>query len=195
MHALRPIVLVWLLAGAAGMSTARNLLAQEPATPDPAAQDPAAEVAALRARLRTLEARNEALQDELARLKGEPEKIPAGTSDKARLDIDLRLLRYVEAALNEKPKDRAIRADAAALAARLAPEFPGNVLVWRVLLATATLRDGMSLADAEKLLGTPTDKWDGAIGWYFNPHGRHVAPCLSAQSADGTLSGWRLGNR
>jgi hypothetical protein len=154
-----------------------------------------AEIAKLRAQVKALQAENQTLRGEILRLKNELDKVPGGKADKARLDTDLRLLGLVEKALNEKPNDDAVRADAAALAIRLAPDLPGNPLIWRVLLKTRTLKDGLSLVDAEKLLGPPTDKSDRQVGWYFNPHDRHVAPYLSAKVTNQGLAEWKLSNR
>jgi hypothetical protein len=154
-----------------------------------------AEVAKLRARVKELEGENRALRDEVARLRGELDKVPGGKSAKARLDTDLRLLAYLDKALGEKPNDPSVRLDAAALATGLAPDRPGNSLVWQVLLKTDTLKDGMSLRDAEKLLGPPTEKSEEQVGWYFNPRNRHVAPYLHAEVTKDGLAGWKLTSR
>ena len=122
-------------------------------------------------------------------------KVPGGKADKARRDTDLRLLSYLDKALNEKPNDGAVQQDAAALATRLAPDLPGNPLIWQVLLKTRTLKDGLSLPDAEKLLGLPTEKSDKQVGWYFNPLNRHVAPYLNAKVTKEGLAEWKLTNR
>jgi hypothetical protein len=50
---------------------------------------------------------------------------------------------YLDKALGEKPNDLGVRLDAAALAVRVAPDLPGNPLVWQVLLKTGALKDGM----------------------------------------------------
>jgi hypothetical protein len=157
--------------------------------------DEGSEAAKLRAKVKELEAENKALRAEVAQLKDELGKVPGGKSDKARLDTDLRLLSYLDKALDEKPNDGAVRQDAAALGARLAPDLPGNPLIWRVLLRTGTLKDGMSLPDAEKLLGPPTEKSDKQVGWYFNPQGRHVAPYLYAKVTKEGLAEWKLSSR
>jgi hypothetical protein len=153
-------------------------------------------IARLGAKAKELRAENKSLRPEVAQLKDEPAKAPVGKPDKARLDTDLRLLLSLDKALNENPNDRTIQQDAAALAARLAPDLRGNPLIWRVLLKTRTLKDGMSLAGAEQLLGPPTEQSDKDVGWYFNPDGRlHVAPCLHAKVTKEGLAEWKIYNR
>lgn len=65
-------------------------------------------------------------------------------------------------------------------------------MVWEVLIKTRTLKDGMSLAEAEELLGPPARKSAKTVGWYFNPHGRHVAPYLHAKFWKDGLAEWGL---
>jgi outer membrane murein-binding lipoprotein Lpp len=154
-----------------------------------------AEVAKLRARVTELESENRSLRHEVARLKSDLDNVPGGKSEKARLATDVRLLHYLDKALDEKPNDINVRLDAAALATRLAPDLPGHLLVWQALLKTETLKDGMSLRDAEKLLGPPTEKCDEYVGWYFNPRNRHVAPYLHARVMKNRLAGWKLTSR
>src|SRR5947209_541437 len=87
------------------------------------ADDPSdAEAAKLRARIRALEAENAALKAEVTRLKHQA-KVTAAEADAAH-QAGLRRLLELERALAETP-------DAADLAARLAPDLPGNRLVWR----------------------------------------------------------------
>ncbi|KAJ3060656.1 hypothetical protein HK102_009410, partial [Quaeritorhiza haematococci] len=88
-------------------------------------------------------------------------------SRQARLALDVRLLHHREQVLREKSDDRAIRSDAGELAKRIAPQFPGNRLVWEVLLETQVLEDGMTVEQAEKVLGPATDTTPERIGWYF----------------------------
>ncbi len=154
-----------------------------------------AETAQLRAKVKELETENKALRAEVARLKDQAGKAPGQKPDKARLDTDVRLLLLLDKALTEKPNDQTLQQDAAALATRLAPDLPGNPLIWRVLLKTRTLTDGMSLAGAEKLLGPPTEKSDKDVGWYFNPYGLHVAPYLHAKVTKEGLAEWKINNR
>ena len=153
------------------------------------------DVARLKARVERLEAENKALRAEVVRLREELYKVPGGKSEGARLDTDLRLLAYLDKALGERPNDPGVRLDAAALATRLAPDLRGNPLVWQVLLKTGTLKDGMALRDAEKLLGPPTEKSAERVGWYFNPRNRHVAPYLHARVTKEGLAGWELNSR
>ena len=158
--------------------------------------EPAAEIAKLRTQIAELRAENLALRAELARLKGSSDKTPASKADAASVNADLRRLLDLDKAMTEKAGDESLRKDAAALATRLAPDLPGNHLVWRVLLKTKVLRDGLSLAEAEKLLGPATDKSDKLVGWYFNPnHRMHVAPYLYAKVTKDGLAEWKLVNR
>jgi hypothetical protein len=151
----------------------------------------------LRAKLKKLEAENQVLRAKLARLQAKQDKVAEGNADKLRLHAkDLRRLMDLDKALQENPKDGALQKKAAALARQLAPDLRGHPLIWRVLLKTRTLKDGLSLADAEKLLGPPTEKSGKHVGWYFNPrHRRHVAPYLSANVTKEGLADWNLGSR
>ena len=124
-----------------------------------------------------LEAENKLLQAEVTRL-------------------SLQLLKALDRLLRVEPHDRGVQLDAAVLASQLAPKSPGNRLVWRVLLATGTLRDGVSLAEAERLLGPPTTRSDKQVEWYFNPESAlHVAPYLRARITDAGLTEWKEGRR
>jgi hypothetical protein len=154
---------------------------------------PDAELGKLRERVKKLEADNAALRAEVARLKRSA-NVPATDSGEAH-QAGLRKLLELERSLAEKPDDPAVRKEAGDLAAKLAPDLPGNRLVWGVLLKAGVLKDGMSLNDAEKLLGPPTDKSGKVVGWYFNPTNRHVAPYLHAQPTKDALTGWKLTSR
>jgi hypothetical protein len=158
-----------------------------------AGEGPDAELARLRERVKALEAENAALRAEVARLK-RVASAPAAKPDEAQ-QAGLRKLVELERALGEKPDDPAVRKEAGDLAAKLAPDLPGNRLVWNVLLKAGVLKDGMTLNDAEKLLGPPTDKSGKVVGWYFNPTNRHVAPYLHAQPTEEGLMGWKLTSR
>jgi hypothetical protein len=147
------------------------------------------DLAKLRERIKALEAENAALRAEVARLKGPPAK----EADEAH-QAGLRKLSELERAL-AKSDDPAVRKEAGDLAAKLAPDLPGNRLVWGVLIKAGVLKDGMTLKDAEKLLGPPTDTSGTVVGWYFNPTNRHVAPYLHAQSTEDGLVGWKLTSR
>jgi hypothetical protein len=155
--------------------------------------DPDAEVAKLRERVKALETENAVLKAEVARFK-HMAQVTAAEADPVH-QAGLRRLLELERALGEKPDAAAVRKEAADLAAKLAPELPGNPLVWGMLLKTGVLKDGMTLKDAEKLLGPPTDKSGTVIGWYFNPNHRHVAPYLHAQPTEDGLVGWKLNSR
>ncbi|MBI1914575.1 MAG: hypothetical protein HYS12_07530 [Planctomycetes bacterium] len=152
------------------------------------------ETANLKLRVQQLEAEVKALREELARLKGELHNVPGGKSEEARLATDVRLLMHLAKALEKEPKNLDLRLDTAALAKRVAPRRPCR-LVWEVLLKTDTLKDGLSLQEAEKLLGPPTDKSDSHVGWYFNPDNRHVAPYLRAKDTKEGLAEWKIVNR
>ena len=154
---------------------------------------PDTELAKLREWVKALEAENAALRADVARLKGEGQ--PAAKADEAARQAGLRRLRELDRALAEKPGDPAVRKEAGGLAAKLAPDLPGNRLVWSVLLKAGVLKDGMGLKEAERLLGPPTDKSGTVVGWYFNPAGRHVAPYLHARVTEDGLTGWKLSNR
>src|SRR5436190_13987533 len=133
------------------------------------------DVARLKARVEQLEAENKSLRAEVVRLKDELDKVPGGKSDEARLATDFRRLVELEQALRKEPADAKVRREAAELAKRLAKLKPGKV-VWQVLLNTGVLKDGMSLEEAEKLLGPATGNPDRHVEWYFNPDGKlHVA--------------------
>ncbi|MCY2967133.1 MAG: hypothetical protein NT069_26430, partial [Planctomycetota bacterium] len=112
-----------------------------------------------------------------------------------QLDADLRALLSLAENLTAKPDDLTARQDAAVLAIRLVPHLPGNRVVWEVLIKTRTLKDGMSLAEAEELLGPPTRMSDKFVGWYFNPNGKHVAPYLHAKVWQDGLAEWKLTNQ
>jgi hypothetical protein len=161
-----------------------------------AADSPDEEIAKLRVMFKELEAVNQALRAEVARLKGILYKIPEAKPDKARQDKDLRVLSDLYKALREKPDDQELRKEAAKLARKLGPQLPGNRLVWQVLLQTRTLNDGLSLAEAMQLIGPPTEMSEQYVGWYFNPgHRLHVAPYLHAKLTKEGLMEWKLTNR
>jgi hypothetical protein len=153
------------------------------------------EIAKLRAKVKELETKNQALEAEVARLKDILYKVPATKPDQARLDKDLRALSDLNKALNEKPDDKAVLKEAAALAKQLGPHLPGNGFVWEILLKTRTLKDGLSLAEALLILGPPTDMSKEHAGWYFNPLGRHVAPYLRAKVTKEGLVDWTKNSR
>ena len=152
------------------------------------------EITRLRAEVKELEADNKALRAEVARLKGEVSRVPGGKSEEARLATDVRLLTHLAGALEKEPKNPNLRLDTRALAERLAPRCPCR-LVWEVLLKTDALKDGLSVREAEKLLGPATGKSDTHVEWYVNPEGRHVAPYLRAEVTKDGLAAWKLGNR
>jgi hypothetical protein len=147
------------------------------------ADDP--EVARLQARVERLEAENKALREAL---KGDAD----ARAEVTRLALEIRLLHRLQAAMREKPDDSVLRTDAVDLARRIAPHSKGNRVVWQVLLETKALEDGMTVEQAEKLLGPATEKSPDRLGWYDNPdHRRHVAPYLGARV---TEKGWPDGS-
>ncbi len=79
-------------------------------------------------------------------------------------------------------------------------QHPGRT-AWQLLLAARVLSDPMKLEDAVRLLGRPTHRSENSkqakmVDWYFNPEGRHVAPCLRAsQREDSKLVGWTIIHR
>jgi hypothetical protein len=112
-----------------------------------------------------------------------------------QLDADLSKLLPLAKILEEKPDDPTAQQDAAAVAIRLAPHIQGNRIVWDVLIKTRTLKDGMSLAEAEELLGPPARKDGKYVGWYSNPQSKHVAPYLHATVWKDGLAEWKITNR
>jgi uncharacterized protein len=64
------------------------------------------------------------------------------------------------------------------------------------LVKDGVLHDGMTLDEAEAILGPATGKTDNACDWYWNPGGRlHVASFFGAKIKDGKLFDWRSDNR
>ena len=120
-------------------------------------------------------------------------KVPRPSQE--QLNTDLRKLSPLAAILNEKPDDPTARQDAAALAVRLAPHLPKNRMVWEVLIKTRSLKDGMSLKEAEELLGPPARRSDKFVGWYANPDSKHVTPYLRANVRKDGLAKWTLTNQ
>ncbi|MFN0125707.1 MAG: hypothetical protein ACKV19_03350 [Verrucomicrobiales bacterium] len=126
-------------------------------------------------------------------LKKQAAKVPRPSQE--QLFADRRKLVSLAKVLEEKPDDPTAQQNAAAEAIRLAPHMPGDRLVWDVLLKTRTLKDGMSLAEAEELLGPPARMSDNSVGWYFNPQSRHVAPYLHAKVFWNGLGEWEITRR
>jgi hypothetical protein len=144
------------------------------------ADDP--EAARLKAQIERLEAENKALKSDAE-----------ARAELARLGLDVRLLHHLQEAMREKPDNRSLKTEAADLARRIAPHSKGNRTVWQALLDTMVLEDGMTVEQAEKLLGPATEKSPERLGWYFNPnHRRHVAPYLGARVTEKGLVGWKL---
>ena len=112
-----------------------------------------------------------------------------------QLEAYLRKLSPLVAILNEKPDDPTARQDAAALPVRLAPHRPGNRMVWEVLIKTRSLKDGMSLKEAEELLGPPARRSDKFVGWYAHPDSKHVTLYLCANVQKEGLAEWTLTNQ
>ena len=49
------------------------------------------------------------------------------------------------------------------------------------LIDSGTLYNGMTIKEAEAILGPATEKTNSLIEWYHNPYGYHVAPYLRAE--------------
>jgi hypothetical protein len=135
----------------------------------------------------------EALRNKIAALEGlflwTP---PLDAEGQNRLFQDNRRLREIREKLKENPDDDELRQQAIALAKRIAKITHRN---WEDLLELGVLKDGLSLVDAMLLVGPPTERSQDQVGWYSNPHGRHVASYLTARvTADG-LSDWKLTSR
>ena len=148
------------------------------------------EVDVLRQQVVQLQRLNVALQAEVNRLGADGKR----TVDRMREDDDRRRLDDLVRRIVEPNPDPAIREEAAVLAKRLARTMPDRVR-WQTLLTTGALRDGLTRAEAESLLGPPTEDRAEHIGWYHNPENRHVAPYLHAKVTDAGLVGWTLTRR
>lgn len=113
-----------------------------------------------------------------------------------QLASDRKKLVSLVQALEQSPHDPTPRKELAVLARRLAPHLHGDHFVWKALVQTRTLKDGMSLAEAEELLGPPSDKSERAVFWYIDaPRRPHVAPCLHATIWDDGLAEWSITRR
>ena len=79
-------------------------------------------------------------------------------------------------------------------------EFPrpvrhfGLAGAWDILTQLNILKPGMPLADAEKILGEPTEKTPEYIQWYYDSP-RHVNPCFTAELKDGRIVRFRSTKR
>lgn len=150
--------------------------------------------AQLKLRVEQLELEVKALRGEVTRLREELAGEPAVNTEQARLALDIRLLSHLVSAVDKEPDNLSLRKDTADLARRLAREWPGRV-AWNCLLKLGVLHDGISIGEAERILGPQTDEFAGHVGWYFNPHGRHVAPYLHAKVTEEVLTEWGISNR
>jgi hypothetical protein len=149
----------------------------------------------LQAKVKQLEAEIKSLQAEVARLKAQL-AVGKALKDDPQLAADARRLTQLHQALKKDPKNKEVRQQAVALAKKLALARAPYPIVWTVLLSNGLLKDGMSLADAEKLIGPRTEETKTSVGWYFNPNHRlHVAPYLTAKKTQDGLSGWMLTSR
>ncbi|HNQ22585.1 MAG TPA: hypothetical protein PKK06_05765 [Phycisphaerae bacterium] len=65
----------------------------------------------------------------------------------------------------------------------------GLTLAWDILLRSGRLHDGITLAQAEQILGPPTERRDDSVDWYANSP-RHVNPKLWARLREDQLYDW-----
>jgi len=120
-----------------------------------------------------------------------------------RIGAQFELLRFLNRDLLGRSADSAQFQLAKTVSLKLAAELPRDTEVWRALAHTKAL-NGLTLAQATKLLGPPTDddipfggggtenrnQKPTAYTWYYNPSGRHVADGLRAKFKDGKLIDW-----
>jgi hypothetical protein len=157
-------------------------------------EPPANDAAVLRAKIKQLEAENKSLRNRIEELETLLAK-PVPAADAKQINDDLTKLQGMLKAFNENPKDEERRRDLAALAVSVAGKGPYK-LAWEALVKTGTLGNGMTIEEAEKILGPATDRTKDRIGWYHNPnHARHVAPYLNAKVTKDGLSDWSIVNR
>ncbi len=143
------------------------------------------------ARVRELEAEVRALKKQVAAL-----ELALKRADPVYQSDLVRRFGEARARLKEKPGDAGALTAAREAATELARLPTASHVGWQPLLDTGLLKDGMTPAEAEALLGPPTERRPGRVGWYHNPgHRMHVAPYLSAAEADGRLTGWVLNRR
>jgi len=95
--------------------------------------------------------------------------------------------------VQEEPANEELRSKTVDFARMLAsPQAPPK-LAWEILIREGVLKDGMTLLEADRILGNPTKTTETGSWWYFNFRGQHVFPGLEATVSDGRLSGWRIG--
>jgi antitoxin component YwqK of YwqJK toxin-antitoxin module len=128
---------------------------------------------------------------------------------------DYDLLRYAYFQLkdvNDGPNLRDIKYKVNELAKALARPRPPSPFAWQVLIDNKILKDGMTIEEADGILGHPTDRgyngynkvredvmtrkepednlWN--VGWYYNFWDFHVAPYLTAKIRDNKLYDWEI---
>ena len=147
--------------------------------------------------------RHAALNKEISLLKEQ-----LAEEKRQRIAAQLELLRFLNRDLLGRSTDSTQFQLAKTVSLKLAAELPRDTEVWRALAHTKAL-DGLTLAQATKLLGPPTDDdipFGGLGGggsensnqkptayiWYYNPSGRHVADGLRAKFKDGKLTDWAV---
>jgi hypothetical protein len=95
------------------------------------------------------------------------------------------------------PEDEGLRGRLAAIAEGSCRLTAGGGVMppfeaWRTLIVTGVLRDGMTVGEAEGVLGKPTAATGEGMAWRVES-GRHVNPSVGATLKEGKLSGWRAG--
>ena len=155
------------------------------------ADEPQTETERWRKIVQQLQTENRALRQEVLNLK-EAQVFAIGNDTRKRLVRDSERLEVVRKALKNDPTDAKMRKEAEYLGRRLAQSRIFATPGWFALLEIGALKDGLSIEDAESLLGPATDENDAMAIWYFNPLGRHVAPALWAKKrADGLIL-WKI---
>ena len=104
-------------------------------------------------------------------------------------------MEVVQKELTTDPKNSKLIKEATFLGRRLAQSRIFATPGWDALLKVGALKDGLSIEDAESLLGPATDETEEYAGWYYNPQGRHVAPWLWAKKKADGLVEWKLDRR
>lgn len=152
------------------------------------------EVGRLQARIGLLEQENKGLRAQVEGLK-ETLGFSGGPEARKRLMASADRLKTVREMLQRDPDNANLRKEALTLGRRVVRFTFYAPMVWQTLLDIGALKDGLTIDEAEDLLGPATDGHETWIGWYYNPWGRHVAPFLSAQVGKNGLSNWKIGRR
>ena len=156
--------------------------------------EPKNELERLQTKVQRLEIENKQLQAEVNRWR-EQALNPRRPESGKRLVRDMDRLEVVRKELKAKPNDPKLIKEATFLGRRLAQSSPFPSRGWETLLEIGALKDGLTIEDAEGLLGPATSENEGWVDWYYNPMGRHVAPSLSATVGKSGLTQWKLDRR